>query len=203
MLTYLTLGITFAFAAAIEPGPLQAYLLSQTLAHGWQRTILACFAPILSDAPIIAVCLFILSHVPSAFLQSLQIIGGIYLIYLAVEAIRTYRNYNAEQALQPSSQNTLIKAVVVNLLNPNPYLAWSLVMGPLLIKAWQETPINGVALIAAFYATMVVCLFGTIMLFSAFRNLGAAINRILIGVSGIALGGFGLFEIWTGMSALL
>ena len=41
------------------------------------------------------------------------------------------------------------------------------------------------------------------MLFSALRSLGAKINRILIGVSGIALGCFGLYELWLGVKAFV
>ncbi len=123
MPAYLVLGVTFAFAAAIEPGPLQAYLISQTLALGWQRTILASFAPLLSDAPIIGLSIFILSHISPSLVQTLQIIGGIYLLYLAWEAFKTYSKYAAEKILRPSDQKTLFKAVFVNLLNPNPYLA--------------------------------------------------------------------------------
>ena len=203
MPVYLVLGVTFAFAAAIEPGPLQAYLISQTLAFGWQRTILASFAPLLSDAPIIALSIFILSHIPPSFVKILQIVGGMYLLYLACESFKTCSKYVAEKVLQPSGQKTLFKAVFVNLLNPNPYLAWSLVMGPLLLKAWNELPVNGIVLLISFYATMVLSLFGTIMLFLALRNLGAKINRILIGVSGIALGGFGLYELWLGIKAFV
>ena len=39
MPTYLILGMTYAFAAAVQPGPLQTYLISQTLSHGWRRTL--------------------------------------------------------------------------------------------------------------------------------------------------------------------
>ena len=157
----------------------------------------------ISDAPIIILCILILSHIPSSFVQVLQIMGGLYLIYLAVGAFKTYGRYDAEKVLHISGRETLFKAVVVNLLNPNPYLAWSLVMGPLLLKAWRESPANGIVLLIGFYATMVISLFGTIMLFSALKGLGAKINRILIGISGIALGGFGLYELGSGIKALL
>jgi len=36
MLQYLVLGATYAFAAAVQPGPLQAYVISQALAAGWR-----------------------------------------------------------------------------------------------------------------------------------------------------------------------
>lgn len=183
---------------------MQAFLISQTLAFGWQRTALASLSPLLSDAPIIALAIFVLSHVPSVFIQALQIVGGIYLFYLALSAIKTYKTYDAGEVLHPpSGQSTLFKAAIVNLLNPNPYLAWSLVMGPLLLKAWHEAPINGIVLLIGFYATLILGLFGTIVLIAAFKNLGARINRILIGVSGIALGGFGLYALWAGIQGFL
>ena len=179
-------------------------MISQTLAFGWQRTVLASFSPLLSDAPIIALAIFVLSHVPPIFIQALQIVGGIYLLYLALGAIKTYRTYDAQEVLQPpTGQRTLFKAVVVNLLNPNPYLAWSLVMGPLLLKAWRESPVDGIILLVGFYTTLVLGLFGTIMLIAALRSVGAKINRILIGVSGVALGGFGLYALWSGIQGLL
>jgi len=61
--------------------------------------------------------------------QVLQLIGGIYLIYLAIDAFRTFRKFNKENGpeIQPAHK-TLLKAAFVNLLNPNPYLGWSLVM---------------------------------------------------------------------------
>jgi threonine/homoserine/homoserine lactone efflux protein len=164
---------------------------------------LASFAPLISDAPIIVLSILILSRIPPSFIQGLQIIGGLYLIYLAVAAFKTYGNYDALKVLQISGQETLFRAVVVNLLNPNPYLAWSLVMGPLLLKAWQDAPLDGIVLLIGFYATMVLGLVGTIMLFSTLKSLGVKINRILIGISGIALGGFGLYELGSGLRSFL
>ena len=57
MYEYMILGITFAFAAAVQPGPLQTYIVSQTLTKGWKRTLPAMFAPVLSDGPIIILVL--------------------------------------------------------------------------------------------------------------------------------------------------
>lgn len=50
MTTYLILGITYAFAAAMQPGPFQTYVIAQTLSRGWKRTLPAAFAP-LKKAP--------------------------------------------------------------------------------------------------------------------------------------------------------
>jgi threonine/homoserine/homoserine lactone efflux protein len=197
---YLILGITFAFAAAVQPGPLQAYLISQTLAAGWRKTFWAAFSPLLSDGPIIAVTLFILSRMPPVIVQILQLSGGLFLLYLAAAAYVTFKKYNAQTTFQASSPpRTLLKATLVNLFNPNPYLAWSLVMGPLLLKAWRETPWHGMALLIGFYATMVLGLLATIIIFSTTRHLSGKINRILLAGSVLALAGFGLYELFTGL----
>jgi len=203
VLHYLILGITFAFAAAVQPGPLQTYLISQSLSKGYRHTLPAAFSPLMSDGPIIVVVLFLLSNLPRWLVNVLQIAGGVFLLYLAVNAWKTWRDYDANKAVQvQSSQQTLLKAATVNLLNPNPYLGWSLVMGPLLLEGWRETPMDGVILLVAFYATMVVSLIGIIVLFSTARNLGPRVSRVLIGISAIALACFGFYELWLGIRAL-
>jgi threonine/homoserine/homoserine lactone efflux protein len=204
MVRYAILGMTFAFAAAIQPGPLQAYLVTQTLAHGRRGTFLASFAPIFSDVPIIALVLLVLTRLPSNWLLGMQAAGGIYLLYLARDAFKTFRARRQEEIPKGrSGRETLLKAIFVNLINPNPYLGWSLVMGPLLLKGWHEAPLNGIALLFGFYSVMVLGLFGTIMLASAAKKLGGKIYRFLLGLSVIALGCFGLYELASGLIGLI
>jgi threonine/homoserine/homoserine lactone efflux protein len=71
MTGYLILGMTYAFTAAVQPGPFQTYLISQTLSNGWRRTVPAAFAPLLSDGPIIIFVLLILSRIPNWMTQIL------------------------------------------------------------------------------------------------------------------------------------
>jgi threonine/homoserine/homoserine lactone efflux protein len=201
---YLIFGFTFAFAAAVQPGPFQAFLVAQTMTAGWRRTAVAAFAPLLSDGPIIVLVLLVLSQVPPGFVQVLQIGGGLFLLFLASRALRACRDYAALQALAPPShQQTLLKAALVNLLNPNPYLGWSLVMGPLFLQGWRERPAHGIALLVSFYTTMVICLFGTVLLLAAARNLGPRVGRILTGASAVALAGFGLYSLGAGLRAFI
>ena len=202
MTGYLILGMTYAFAAAVQPGPFQTYLISQTLANGWRRTIPAAFAPLLSDGPIIALVLLVLSRMPGWLVQVLQCAGGVFLLYLAFGAFQTWRDFDVKKAVQvQSSRQTFLKAVMVNLLNPAPYIGWSLVMGPLLLKGWRETPANGIALLVGFYTTLILVTLGIMLLFAAARNLGARVSRVLVGVSAIALTCFGLYELWLGTGA--
>jgi threonine/homoserine/homoserine lactone efflux protein len=204
LLQYLIFGMTFAFAAAVQPGPFQAFLLAQTSRNGWRRTLPAAFAPLLSDGPIVVLVLLVLSRVPAWLIAVLQGAGGGFLLFLALGAWKTWRNQAAVSASPgPDRQQTVLKAAVVNLLNPNPYLAWSLVMGPLLLRGWRQAPGYGLALLLGFYGTLVVSTMGIILLFGLAGNLGPKVSRTLVGISAIALAVFGVYELWLAVSALL
>lgn len=197
------MGATFAFAASVQPGPFLTYIISQTLERGWKHTLPAVLAPVLSDGPIIVVVLLVLTQIPTWFVPLLHFGGALLLFYLTYGAFKSWKNYDAEKVIhQHGSGQTLFKAVMVNLLNPNPYLAWSLVMGPLLIQGYNESPANGVTLIAGFYSTFTICLVTIIFLFAFARNLGPRVNLVMIGLSVAALGLFGLYQLWLGLSAL-
>ena len=204
MLPYLILGATYAFAAAVQPGPYQTYLISQALSHGWRRTLPAALAPLLSDVPIILLVVFVLSRLPFALAEALRCAGGVFLLYLAWRAFRTWRAYRlAAEDSAATARRSLLSAALVNLLNPNPYLGWSLVMGPLLLKGWRETPAHGIALLVAFYGTMVVASMGIIALFAGARSLGPRVARGLVGISAVALACFGGWQLWSGARGLL
>jgi len=49
MVEYIIIAAGFAFAAAAQPGPLQAFLLSRVVSAGWKQTLPAAFAPLISD----------------------------------------------------------------------------------------------------------------------------------------------------------
>jgi threonine/homoserine/homoserine lactone efflux protein len=204
MTAYLILGATYAFAAAVQPGPFQTYLISQTLTNGWRRTLPAALAPLISDGPIILLVLIVLNQVPAWLEQVLRLTGGIFLLYLAVGAFKAWRSYQGPQlATAGSIRRSVLQAAGVNLLNPNPYLAWTLVMGPLLLKGWRETPTHGLALLIGFYVTMILSLAVIIGLFGGVKDLGPRIGRGFVAASAIALTGFGCYQLWTCARVLL
>lgn len=200
MLPYLIFGITYAFAAAIQPGPFQTFIISKTLENGWKRTLPAAFAPVLSDGPIIILVLLILNNIPPAFLKYLQIGGGLFLLYLAYDSFKSFLNFNKlKKPEENKTENTLLKAVLVNVLNPAPYIGWSLIMGPLFIKGYREAAVNGIVLIASFYTTIVICQMGIILLFGLARNLGSKVTRITLGIASAGLAAFGVYLLWQGV----
>jgi threonine/homoserine/homoserine lactone efflux protein len=192
MLKYLLLGGGYAFAAAIQPGPLQAFLVSRVAAIGARRTLPASFAPLVSDGPIAVLAILALGQLSRGAQSALQAAGGCLLVYLGWVAFRQWRA-GTETAPGVSAPRTFFEAVLVNLLNPNPYLGWALVLGPAVHAAWQEEHGYAVLLVAAFYTTMAVTLAAFILLVGTTRFLGTRAQRAMVGVSAAVLAGLGVF----------
>jgi len=200
VLNYLIFGITYAFAAGVQPGPLQTYIISQTIEKGWRSTLPAIFAPLISDLPIVVLILFLLSSVPDNFIIFLRIGGGLFLIYLGFMAYKSWKEYDPNTTVSDKSgKKTLLSAALVNLFNPNPYLGWSLIMGPMLLEGWRIEPINGIALVIGFYTTLMLTLAATIIIFAFARKLGPKISKLLLGISSIVLFLFGLYQLILGI----
>jgi threonine/homoserine/homoserine lactone efflux protein len=200
MWIYLIQGVGYGLAAASQPGPFQTYIISQTLTHGWKRTLPAALAPLVSDGPIILVCLLVLSQVPAWLQRFLYIAGGLFILYLAYGTFKSWKNFD-QQAAQPESagNQSVFKAALMNTLSPNPYIYWTLVTGPILIKGWRETPVNGIGFLAGFYFTMISSLAAIILVFGIASRVGPKVNKILLAVSTIALFCFGLYQLWLGV----
>jgi len=201
MIPYIVLAAGFGFGARIQPGPLMAFLLSRVTAAGWRRTLPACIAPVLSDGPIAALALLVLGQMPATLQEVLRAAGGVLLLYLAWSAFRTWRRPPAPAEL-PSAPKTVMQAVLVNVLNPNPYIGWMLVLGPATVSAWHEKPLYAVALVATFYTVIVAMLALLILFFGTARFLGPRIQRALVGVSSLVLAGLGVYLIVLGMHNL-
>jgi len=200
MWSYLVFGFTYAFAAVVQPGPFQTYLMSETLTRGWRATLPAAFAPLLSDLPIIVLVLIGLSRIPTELVRFLHLAGAVFLFFLCWRAFLAWRRYDSSSGENVASgPHPLFKAMFVNLLNPHPWLGWSLILGPLFLKGYRESPAHGIVLIIGFYGTMIIGLFGLIMVFAFAQRLGPRISRIMLGLSVLALLFFGLYQLWLGM----
>lgn len=197
MWLYFMAGITYGFAAGVQPGPLNGYLMSLTLRYGFRRALPAAFAPLLSDAFIVTLTLSVLTRVPVALIRWLHLAGGVFVLYLAFDAWRSFRNFGVpQQHSSPRNVGSLWKAALVNLLNPSPYLGWSLVLGPLLLQGWRVAPRWGIAVVAGFYAALIGTTVGIVWLFHFARNFSLRVVRGLIATSAITLLGFAGYQLW-------
>ena len=203
MLIYLSQGLVLGGTAAAQPGPLQAYLLSQTMKNGWRRTLPAAFAPLISDLPIVLLVLLVLTQTPEWSLQLLRILGGIFLLYLAYGAYKSYRTaVTATPQPLESTQQGMLKAALMNLLSPNPYIFWATIAGPILIAGWKQSPSSGIGFVLGFYLTLVGGFVAFIILFALTKHLDARLSRLLSGLSALALLFFALYQLWQGLSGI-
>jgi threonine/homoserine/homoserine lactone efflux protein len=132
-------------------------------------------------------------------LRVVQIAGGVFGLFLAW---KTYRAFRAFQSVQVEPENvarkSLFQAVLMNFLSPGPYLFWSLLAGPTLLRGWSEAPPHGLAFLLGFYSALIGGTATLIVLFGAARRLGPQVNRAMLGFSALALAGFGLYQLWMG-----
>jgi threonine/homoserine/homoserine lactone efflux protein len=193
-------GLTLGFSAAAQPGPFQAYLLAQSLRNGAARTLPVALVPLVSDPPMIAVVLAVLAQVPAGFLRGLQIAGGAVVLWLGAGALRAVRASRAEAPAGARSPRGFWRAVLVNLTNPNAWIGWSVVMGPIASAAWRGSPARALAFVAGFYLFLVGGNVLFVLLAARASRLGPGFARALGVASGLALVAFGLWQVGRGVA---
>ena len=197
MVNNILIGISYALSAGLQPGPLQAFFLAKVAEQGWRRTLPAAFAPLISDGPIALVSILLLNILPETFRNLLQLAGGFLLLYFAWNA---YRNWREDQVIEfgesESTPKTVFQAALINLLNPNPYLGWSLVMGPAVLAAWAKSPGTAVSLLLAFYITMITTSMVMIYLMGRALLLGPGASKVMNLISALLLVGLGLYFLY-------
>ena len=186
------------FAAAASPGPFQALLLERSARQGVRRALPLSLVPLVSDPTVMAACLFALAGVPPGLLRALGGAGGLLLLWMGVGALRPLlaaARPAAPVAPPARAADGFWGAVVVNLLNPNAWIFWSLVGAPLLAQAARASAGDALTFLAGFYLPLVATNAALVAGFGALGGLGARVQRCLAASSGaafLAMGGLQL-----------
>jgi len=204
MIPYFIQGAGYGFVGAAEPGPFQAYIISQALKLGWRRTVSAALAPLISDAPIILLVFFVLSQVPPSMQRLLHVASGLFLALLAWRAWSSWRQRRPEvPSTTASSNRTLLNAAIMNLISPGPYIYWSLIAGPSLVASWRSAPMSAVGFLVGFYGALVGTLAAIIITFGTAQAFGPRLTRALVGFSIVAMVCLALYQLWLGIGRTL
>ncbi|MDO8553777.1 MAG: LysE family transporter [Candidatus Micrarchaeota archaeon] len=149
-------GILFGLTAGISPGPLITMVISETIKKGKTAGITASVAPLITDIPIIAVAVFLLSRVSNlnVFLGIMSILGAAFITYLAFESL-TIKNMEMKQSESKNSNDSLKKGILTNLLSPHPYVFYFSVGGPLIVKSLAEGILPSLLFITFFLGCLV------------------------------------------------
>lgn len=198
VLEFLIKGGALGFAAAIQPGPFQAYLLSQVSAKGWRRTLPAAAAPLISDAPIVVLMLFVVRQMPEGSLSLIRAAGGVFLLYLAWRALAPAQgdpDTAGDSSANALHSHGILHAAIMNLLNPNPYIFWGTVGAVAFLDGWNLGAEVGAAFMVGMYTMLVGGLALVVLAFGTVGAFGPRVSRALSVVSGLALAGFGVVQL--------
>jgi len=154
MISSLIAGCVLGLSSGLAPGPLLTLVITQTLKHGIREGFKVALAPLITDFFIIAASLVVLSRLAGfeRILGAISFAGGLYVLYLAYECTRA-GPINLES---PKGQaHSLKRGILINALNPHPYLFWITVGSPLLLKFRSESIVAPFVFVSCFYALLV------------------------------------------------
>src|ERR687885_273974 len=157
MLTFLALGAGMGAVSGISPGPVLTMVVLETRRGGWLRGAAVAAGPLLADGPIVLLALSVLAQLPPGFVPAISILGGVFLVYLAVTVGLNGRRAVLPRGRRVSARGGFLTGLLARGLSPNPYLFWFLVGGPTLMQAqdrypgWQVV----VAFLLGYYVTIV------------------------------------------------
>lgn len=144
-------------AEGLKPGPLNTVVIAETLRHNWKAGAKAAASPLVTDGPIITISALLWWSATSlaGLTGILYIAGAAFLAYLGVDGLRSpapslERDENAEV-----KQESLKRGVISNLLNPNPWLFWTLAGSPFLVAAWNEGYLLPFVFIGGFLSVLI------------------------------------------------
>jgi threonine/homoserine/homoserine lactone efflux protein len=148
-------GCLLGLTAGLSPGPLTALVIGETVSGGLRDGLKVSAAPLITDAPIVLASALVLAGLPSrdTVIGLVSLAGALFLLHLARA---TYRAPEAPVEAK-SDKNALKRGVIVNFLNPHPYLFWVTVGAPILVAGHAE---SGAASPAGFLAGFYLCLVG-------------------------------------------
>lgn len=196
-------GCILGLAGGFTPGPTTAVVVSQTVRHGFLDGLKVAIAPLLTDAPIIALSVLLIGQLASfePLLGVITLLGAAFLIYLAIESFRVRGIESADDNTPPRS---IRRGFVANLLNPHPYLFWFVIGAPTLLRTWTASPLAVVLFMIGLY----VCLVGSKVLIAwlVARSRGFLKSRAYIYVNrllGLALVVFALLFVRNGLRFLV
>ncbi len=199
MSEYIISALIFGLAGGFKPGPLGIVVIQQTLEHGLKSGLRASLAPVITDGPIILTAFVLLKHFKdiSLFIGLLNLIGGLYLLWIAIKILKI-QEINISQSLGTSK--SLTTAIKINLLSPNPYLFWFTVGGTYIVSG---TKAESIIFVVVSIGTLVLSKMTVALVTSNFRDLLDSVAYLwVMRILGALLAVFGLLFLSKSQNAL-
>jgi threonine/homoserine/homoserine lactone efflux protein len=201
-LEFILIGSFLGLSAGISPGPLLTLVIAQTLRHDKKEGIKIAISPLITDAPIILITLWIFYKLSQfdIVLGVISLMGGIYLAYLGYESMKTE---GLSIGAQDSRYDSLAKGVITNFLSPHPYLFWATIGTPFVFKAFEINLLTVILFFLSFYALLIgsKVIVATIVAHSK-KFIGQKSYLVIMKLFGIVLFVFSLLLFYDGIKHL-
>lgn len=141
-------------SSGIAPGPMLTLTISESLQYSWRAGFKVALTPLGTDTVIILLLWPLIHWVAKldVFFGLLSIGGAFFLFYLA------YTGWQAKPPAvdqQPPAPKTFRKAVTANVFNPAPYLFWSTVGIPLMLRSHTLNSVGPLLVYGVFFGLFV------------------------------------------------
>jgi len=198
---YLFLGLSLGLSAGLAPGPLLALVIQRSVQGGLASGLRVAAAPLLTDIPIVILSFLLVGRLPEAGLDIMLGIGGLFVLWLGVDAMR-HAGDGIDTTVTTTAKQDYLHGAMINFLNPHPYLFWIAVGAPTVVRAWREDPWLAVVFIVSFYVLLIGSKVVLAFLFSRARGLPQRQYTWMIRISSILLLIAGVFMLYSALRNL-
>lgn len=197
-------SLSFAITPLLAFGPFKIFVLSHALARGWRRALPLALTPLMADIPVILLVWLVLRQLPERAIDVLRVTGGLFFFYLAYVLYRNARQMGSVDERVVSAPNrTFWQAVLSIWISPQVYINWTAIGMPALIGYREQSLWHGIAFLISFYTLWIGGLAVQIILFGQAGKINVQANNIVIIAASLLLVGFGLYQIWLGVTGFL
>ena len=148
-------GVALGIIEGIKPGPLLTMVIRESLSKGLKAGMWTAAAPIFTDGPLIIVSLFFAGWVATepSVLLTISALGALFLTKMGLECFTLEL---PDPSMEADSSGSFKRGILTNLLNPNVYVFWFLIGGPLMASAAEQEPVAPVIYAIAFLLTIIL-----------------------------------------------
>ena len=155
-LTLISAAVLMGLGEGLKPGPLNTLVISETLQHDWKAGMKVSLSPLITDAPIITLSAFLWSQATS--LNGVEAIlyfaGAMFLTWLGIDGLRS-ATPDFSDIGKTDAEHSLRRGIITNLLNPNPWMFWTLAGAPFMVAAWNQSPWMPFAFVIPFLGVLI------------------------------------------------